>query len=155
MKLRVVALGHRMPDWVAAGFDDYARRLPRDFALELVELKPEARTRGRSIEQMLLSEAARIAAACTGYRSVALDERGAAWTTRDFATHLRGWRESGNDVAFVIGSADGLHADIKAHAAAVVALSAMTLPHGLVRVLLAEQIYRAYSLAAGHPYHRD
>jgi 23S rRNA (pseudouridine1915-N3)-methyltransferase len=155
VKLRVVALGHRMPDWVAVGFDDYAKRLPRDFALELVELKPEPRTRGRSVEQMLASEAARIAAACTGYRSVALDERGAAWSTRDFAAHLRSWRESGNDIAFVIGSADGLHADIKAHAAAVVALSAMTLPHGLVRVLLAEQIYRAHSLASGHPYHRD
>ena len=155
MKLRVVALGHRMPAWVAAGFDDYAKRLPRDLALELVELKPEPRERGRTVAQMLAAEAARIAAACAGYRIVALDERGAAWSTRDFASQLARWRDAGDDVAFVIGSADGLHADVKAHAAAVVALSAMTLPHGLVRVLLAEQIYRAYSLLAGHPYHRD
>lgn len=144
-----------MPQWVGAGFDDYAKRLPRDWTIELVELKPEPRERSRSVEQMLAAEAARIAAVCTGFRSVALDERGAVWSTRDFAAHIRGWRESGDDIAFVVGSADGLHADIKTHAAAVVALSGMTLPHGLVRVLLAEQIYRAYSLLANHPYHRE
>jgi 23S rRNA (pseudouridine1915-N3)-methyltransferase len=154
LKLRIVALGHRMPGWVAAGFDDYARRLPRDFALELVELKPEPRDRGKTVAQMLASEASRIAAACASFRCVALDERGASWSTREFALHVRGWQDAGHDVAFVVGSADGLHADIKSHAAAVVALSAMTLPHGLVRVLLAEQIYRAASLLAGHPYHR-
>ena len=155
MKLRIVALGHRMPGWVGAGFDDYAGRLPREWRLELVELKTEPRDRGKSVEQMLAAEASRIAAACAGFRAVALDERGAAWSTRELATHLRTWQEADHDVAFVIGSADGLHADIKAHAAAVVALSAMTLPHGLVRVVLAEQIYRAASLLARHPYHRD
>ena len=144
-----------MPGWVAAGFDDYAKRLPREWMLELIELKPERRERARMVPGMLAAEASRIAAACSGYRVIALDERGAAWSTRDLATHLRAWRDAGHDIAFVVGSADGLHADIKTHAAAVVALSAMTLPHGLVRVLLAEQIYRAYSLLAGHPYHRD
>ena len=143
-----------MPGWVDAGFDDYARRLPREWALELVELKPAARDRGRSVEQMLAAEAGRIAAACAGFRSVALDEHGATWSTQELATRLRGFQERAQDVAFVIGSADGLHADIKSHAAAVVALSAMTLPHGLVRVVLAEQIYRAATLLAGHPYHR-
>jgi len=143
-----------MPGWVRAGFDDYAKRLPREWALELVELKPEARERGRTVEQLLAAEASRVAAACSGFRIVALDERGAAWSTRDFAAHLRGWREAAHDIAFVIGSADGLHADVKTHAAAIVALSAMTLPHGLVRVLLAEQIYRAYTVLSGHPYHR-
>jgi 23S rRNA (pseudouridine1915-N3)-methyltransferase len=154
MKLRVVALGHRMPGWVDAGFDDYARRLPREWALELVELKAAARDRGHSVEQMLAAEAQRIAAACAGFRSVALDERGAAWSTHELAALLRSWQERGHDTAFVIGSADGLHADIKLHAAAVVSLSAMTLPHGLVRVVLAEQLYRAATLLAGHPYHR-
>jgi 23S rRNA (pseudouridine1915-N3)-methyltransferase len=144
-----------MPGWVAAGFDDYAKRLPREWMLELIELKPERRERARTLPGMLAAEASRIAAACSGFRVIALDERGAAWSTRDLATHLRAWRDAGHDIAFVVGSADGLHADIKTHAAAVVALSAMTLPHGLVRVLLAEQIYRAYSLLAGHPYHRD
>ena len=155
MRLRIVALGHRMPGWVGAGFDDYAKRLPRDWRLDLVELRPEPRDRGKSVERMLAAEASRIAAACAGFRAVALDERGAAWSTRELAAHLRTWQETDQDVAFVIGSADGLHADIKAHAAAVVALSAMTLPHGLARVILAEQIYRAASLLAGHPYHRD
>jgi 23S rRNA (pseudouridine1915-N3)-methyltransferase len=155
LRLRIVALGHRMPAWVGAGFDDYAKRLPREWRLDLVELKPEPRDRGKNVDQMLAAEASRIATACAGFRPVALDERGAAWSTRDLATHLSGWQASGHDVAFVIGSADGLHADIKAHAAAVVALSALTLPHGLARVILAEQIYRAASLLAGHPYHRD
>jgi 23S rRNA (pseudouridine1915-N3)-methyltransferase len=155
MKVRIVALGHRMPGWVASGFDDYAKRLPREWALDLVELKPEPRDRGRNVAQMLAAEASRIAAACAGFRSVALDERGAAWSTRELAAHLRRWQDAGHDIAFIIGSADGLHADIKSHAAAVVALSTMTLPHGLVRVMLAEQIYRACTLLAGHPYHRD
>lgn len=144
-----------MPGWVDAGFAEYARRLPRDWALEVVELKPAARDRGKTVEQMLAAEAERIAAACAGFRSVALDERGAGWSTQELAIRMRGWQDRGHDVAFVIGSADGLHADIKSHAAAVVALSAMTLPHGLVRVLLAEQVYRAASLLAGHPYHRE
>lgn len=155
MKLRIVALGHRMPGWVVAGCDDYARRLPREFPLELVELKPEPRERGKPVERMLAAEAARIAAACMRFRSIALDERGKPWSTREFALHIGRWRDGGDDIAFVIGSADGLHADVKSQAAAVVAVSAMTLPHGLVRVLLAEQIYRAVCLLAGHPYHRD
>lgn len=103
---------------------------------------------------MLDAEAARITTACTGHRIVALDERGAAWTTPTLASHLRQWRDAGDDIAFVIGSADGLAPAVKSRAAAVVALSAMTLPHGLVRVLLTEQLYRAYSLSTGHPYHR-
>jgi len=155
MKLRVVALGHRMPAWIVAGWDDYARRLPRDFALSLVELKPEPRDRGKSIAQLLAAEAERIDAACRGAHIVALDERGRSWTTRAFADHLGQWRDEGRDVAFVIGSADGLDPRIRRAASAVVALSALTLPHGLVRVLLAEQVYRAASLLAGHPYHRD
>jgi 23S rRNA (pseudouridine1915-N3)-methyltransferase len=155
MKLRIVALGHRMPAWVSAGCDEYARRLPREFALEIVELKPESRERGRTVSRMLATEGSRILAACTGFRIVALDERGKPWSTREFAARLRSFRDAGDDIAFVIGSADGLADDVRTRAAAVVAVSAMTLPHGLVRVLLTEQIYRAVTLLAGHPYHRD
>ena len=144
-----------MPAWVTAGYDDYARRLPRELALALVELKPEPRDRGRSVDQTLDAEAKRIAAATAGYTSVALDERGSRWSTRELADHLRQWQEGGRDVAFVVGSADGLHAEVKARALAVVSLSAMTLPHGLARVLIAEQLYRASSILAGHPYHRE
>lgn len=155
MRLRIVALGQRMPSWVADAVADYAKRLPRETSFELVELKPAARDRGRTVAQMLAEESRAIGMACTGATVVALDERGAAWTTRELADRLARWREDGRDVAFVIGSADGLDASVKAGASAVVALSAMTLPHGLVRVVLAEQLYRAASLLAGHPYHRE
>jgi 23S rRNA (pseudouridine1915-N3)-methyltransferase len=155
MLLRVIALGHRMPAWVAAGFDEYAKRMPRDSPLELIELKPEPRDRGRSVAQMLAAEADRARAAAGAARIVALDERGAPWTTRQLARNLQQWRLAGGDVAFLIGSADGLDPELKRRAAARLALSAMTLPHGLVRVLLAEQLYRATTLIAGHPYHRD
>ena len=155
MKIRIVALGQRLPAWVAAGFDDYARRLPREFALELIELKPEARGGGRTVAQILAAEGKRIAAATRGYLVVALDERGKAWRTSQLAEQLRLWRERGQAVAFVIGSADGLADPVKRNADVIMALSALTLPHGLARVVLAEQIYRAASLLSGHPYHRE
>ncbi len=155
MKVRVVALGHRMPAWVSAGWTDYARRMPREFALELTELKPEPREGGKPVAQLLAAEGARIASTCRGAVVVALDERGQPWTTRMLADNLARWRDASRDVAFVIGSADGLADSIKRDAQAIVALSAMTLPHGLVRVLVAEQLYRAASILAGHPYHRE
>ena len=155
MKLRVVALGHRMPAWVDAGWNEYARRMPATAPLELVELKPEPRDRGKPVSQILAAEATRVAAACRGARVVALDERGRPWTTRMLADALARWRDESVDVAFVIGSADGLADEVKRDAAAVVAISALTLPHGLVRIVLAEQLYRAVSLLAGHPYHRE
>ncbi|MEP7328197.1 MAG: 23S rRNA (pseudouridine(1915)-N(3))-methyltransferase RlmH [Betaproteobacteria bacterium] len=155
MKLRIVSLGLKMPAWIDAGYTEYARRLPREYALELLELKPEARDRGRTAPQMLAAEAERIGSACTGYAMVALDERGCAWTTRMLADKLSRWRDEAHDIAFVIGSADGLDPALKSAAHERFALSALTLPHGLVRVVLAEQLYRAASLLTGHPYHRD
>ena len=155
MKLAIVALGHRMPAWVDAGYADYAKRLPRDWPLDLVELKPEARDRGRTVPQVLDAESRRLDAACAGATVVALDEQGSTWSTRDFAERLERWRESTGSLAFVIGSADGLDPGFKRRAAARFSISSLTLPHALVRVVLAEQIYRAASLIAGHPYHRD
>lgn len=155
MKLRIVALASRTPAWVDAGYVDYAKRLPRDFSLDLVELKPEPRDRGRTTPQILAAEAVRVRAACEGCRMVALDERGREWTTRELCERLVRWRDEAQDVAFAIGSADGLDEALKRDAHDIVALSRMTLPHALVRVLLAEQLYRAVSLATGHPYHRD
>jgi 23S rRNA (pseudouridine1915-N3)-methyltransferase len=155
MRIRVVALGHRMPAWVTAGWDDYARRMPRDWAVELVELKAEPRDRGKPVPQLLAAEAERIRAACRGARLVALDERGRSWTTRAFADALGRWRDEAQDLAFVIGSADGLDPALRDEAAAVLAVSALTLPHALVRILLVEQLYRASALLAGHPYHRE
>jgi 23S rRNA (pseudouridine1915-N3)-methyltransferase len=155
MKVRVVALGHRMPDWIEAGWNEFARRTPREWDLSLVELKPEPRDRGKPVAALLALEAERIRHACRGTRMIALDERGGPWSTRMLADHLARWRDEGEDVAFVIGSADGLDPDLRRQAAACVSLSALTLPHALVRVILVEQLYRASALLAGHPYHRE
>jgi 23S rRNA (pseudouridine1915-N3)-methyltransferase len=155
MKLRIIALGHKLPTWANAAFDDYARRMPREFALELVELKPEARGRCKSVAQMLGAEGVRITAAAAGCQIVALDEQGDAWKTAKLAKHLRTWHDEARAIAFVIGSADGLAPTVKRDATAVVALSALTLPHSLARILLVEQLYRAVSLLRGHPYHRE
>ena len=146
-------MGQRMPAWVDAACADYAKRLPRDFAIELTELKPAPRD--KPVAQVLALEAARIATACGAATLVALDEHGAAWTSAQFARRLGRWRDDATDVAFVLGSADGLDASIKRRAAATLQLSAMTLPHALARVVLFEQIYRAWSLLNGHPYHRS
>lgn len=155
MKLRIVALGQRLPAWVGAGCDDYLRRLPREFSLELIELKPEPRGRGASRAQILTKEALRIGSATRGWMVIALDERGESWTTSQFAARLRTWGNSGRPIAFVIGSADGLAEAIQRDADVIMSLSALTLPHGLARVVLVEQIYRAISLLQGHPYHRE
>ena len=155
MKIRIVALGSRMPAWVDAAVDDYLRRMPREFATELVELKPEPRgRRSKSVPQMLEEEARRIAAATEGWRTIALDERGESWTSARLASRLAGFRDRAESLAFVIGSADGLAPEVKRNADVVVALSALTLAHGVARVLLAEQLYRAVSMLGGHPYHR-
>lgn len=151
MKLRIVALGHRMPAWVDAGYDEYAKRI----GLALVELKPEPRTQGKAVAQLLAAEAMRIRPACAGARMVVLDEHGQAWSTRELAARLARWKDEAQDVAFVIGSADGLDEGLKREAAARISLSSFTLPHGLARVMIAEQLYRATSLNAGHPYHRE
>ena len=155
MKLRIVALGQRMPAWVVAGFGEYARRLPREFALELIELKPGPRGHGKSAAQILATEAERIAAATRGATVIALDEHGEAWSTAQFAAKLRSWSHRAQPVAFVLGSADGLATVVKDNADVMMALSALTLPHGLARVVLMEQLYRAASLLQGHPYHRE
>jgi len=155
MKIRIVALGHRMPAWVSAGVEEYVRRLPRELALQVVELKPEPRDRGRSTAQVLAAEGRRIGDATKGCHVVVLDPRGEAWTTARFAERLNEWREAGHEVAFVIGSADGLAESVKRDANVIISVSTLTLPHGLTRVLLAEQIYRAASLLRGHPYHRE
>ncbi|HET9700071.1 MAG TPA: 23S rRNA (pseudouridine(1915)-N(3))-methyltransferase RlmH [Burkholderiales bacterium] len=155
MKFIVLAVGSRMPAWIDAGFEEYARRMPRAARVELRELKPEKRT-GASRERIMEAEAARIAAALPeGCEIVVLDERGKALTTAELAAQVARWQEGGRDVAWIIGGADGLHPELKRRASRMVSLSAFTLPHGLARVLLAEQLYRAVSLLAGHPYHRE
>jgi len=155
MKLLVAAVGTRMPAWVQQAWDDYARRLPADCALTLAEIKPEPRTTGKTPAQMMALEARRINTVLpANVLRIALDERGRDLTTAQLANELTQWRGAGRDVALIIGGPDGLDADLKAACDARLRLSALTLPHPLVRVLLAEQLYRAWSITAGHPYHR-
>jgi len=156
MKLVVVAVGTRMPSWVVDGYRDYAKRMPPGASLELVEVKPEARTSGKTVAQMLAAEAVRIRAALPkGGRVIALDEKGRELTTCGLAVQLEAWMQERGALVFLIGGADGLDPALKKTAAMQLRLSDMTLPHGLARVLLAEQLYRALSIIGGHPYHRE
>ncbi len=156
MKLWLVTVGHKMPDWITTGFNEYAKRMPREARIELLEIKPEPRTTGKNVAQIMDAEAQRILAALPqNALRIALDEHGMQLTTRQLAQRMQDWMGGGHDVAFIIGGADGLHESVKNSAQQLLALSAMTLPHGLVRVLLAEQLYRAHSLLHNHPYHRE
>ena len=156
MRLLVVAVGTRLPDWMDAGFAEYAKRMPRELAIELIEIKPEPRTSGKPVDAMMAAEAKRIEAALPARcRRIILDERGDAPDTKALATRLEQWQGEGDDVAFLIGGPDGLDPQLKSSAHERIRLSSLTLPHGLARVVLAEAIYRAHSLQKGHPYHRE
>ena len=156
MKLVVVAVGLKMPRWVDEAFAEYAKRMPRGAKLELVEVRPEPRVEGKTVAQMLTLEARRIAAAVPDRaKTVALDERGREFTSAALARWLQRRLEEGIDTAFLVGGPDGLAPSLKDRAETLMRLSAMTLPHGLARVLLAEQIYRAVSILQNHPYHRQ
>jgi 23S rRNA (pseudouridine1915-N3)-methyltransferase len=155
MRILVVAVGVRMPHWVAAGFDDYRVRMPRDARIELKEVKPEKRSAGMPVARVLERESSRIEAALPeGCLRLALDEHGRSFDSAGFARQFAKWRGAGGDIAFLIGGADGLSADLKSSAAMLLSLSPLTLPHGLARVVLVEQLYRAHTLSIGHPYHR-
>lgn len=155
MKLTIVALGHKMPGWVQSGFDEYSKRMPPEARIELVELKPEDRT-SKTTEKVLEAERVRIEAALPKQATrIVLDERGELITTKQLSEALAGWMADGANPSFLIGSADGLAPQLKQSASRIFALSKLTLPHGMVRVLLAEQLYRAWSLLKNHPYHRE
>ncbi len=145
-----------MPSWISDGFNEYTKRMPREAKIELIEIKPEPRTTGKSVPQIMEAEAQRIRAALPNdVLRIVLDERGTHLTTRQLTQQMKDWMGGGRDVAFIIGGADGLHESIRSNANLLLALSAMVLPHGMVRVLLAEQLYRAHSLMHNHPYHRE
>ncbi len=155
MKLSIVAVGQRLPDWANTACADYVKRFPADLRLELKAVKAEPRD-GRGAAQLMAAEAKRIEAAIPrGCRVVVLDERGARVDTRGLADSIGVWQRDGRDVAFVIGGPDGLDPALKASSDEAIRLSDLTLPHAFVRALLAEALYRAWSLSAGHPYHRE
>ncbi len=157
MKFVVVAVGHRLPGWINDGFNEYAQRMPRVSRIELVEIRPAPRSAAaeKSVQQWLNAEAKRIRAALPARSfTVVLDERGKQCTTTDLAQFIERRQQEGRDVAFIIGGADGTASALKEEADLLLSLSPLTLPHGLCRVVLAEQLYRATSLLANHPYHR-
>jgi 23S rRNA (pseudouridine1915-N3)-methyltransferase len=156
MRITVLSVGHKMPAWIAQGWAEYAKRLPPEIKLALAEIKPEERTPGKTVEKAKALEGERVLAAVPdGATLLALDERGRAVTTQGLAVMLAGWMQDGTNPAFAIGGADGHSDAVRDKAAKLISLSALTLPHGLVRVLLAEQIYRAHTILAKHPYHRE
>jgi 23S rRNA (pseudouridine1915-N3)-methyltransferase len=155
VRLVIVAVGQRVPDWAQVAWEDYFKRFPHDFKVELKTVKTEPRA-SKTLAMLLAAERERIEAAMPkGCRIVALDERGDALTTQALAGRLRDWQIESDDVALVIGGPDGLDATFKRTAHERIRLSDLTLPHAFARVLLIEQLYRAWSINAKHPYHRE
>ena len=153
MRLRLIAVGTRMPSWVDMGVQDYVRRLPRELAFALDEVKSVAHR--ASATAAIEAEGQRLLQrAGAGAHLIVLDERGERWTTQDLAERMNEWRRDAVDVALLVGGADGHAPAVRAAARAVWSLSGLTLPHALVRVIVVEQIYRASSMLRGHPYHR-
>jgi 23S rRNA (pseudouridine1915-N3)-methyltransferase len=155
MKLLIVAVGQRVPDWAQTAWDDYAKRFPPELKIELKAIKTEPRG-SKTLDTLLAAERERIQAAIPkNAHIVALDERGTHLTTKALAQRLREWQLHGDDVALVIGGPDGIEPAYRQAAHERVRLSDLTLPHAMARVLLLEQLYRAWSINAGHPYHRE
>ena len=156
MKLALVAVGQRLPAWAETACQDYLKRFPGEPRVELKAVKAEPRTQGKTVETMKAAEAQRLEAGCPkGALRVVLDERGQRLTTAELAERLLVWQRDGRDVALLMGGPDGLADALKDGADEALRLSDLTLPHALARVLLLEALYRAWSINAGHPYHRE
>nr|WP_300308010.1 23S rRNA (pseudouridine(1915)-N(3))-methyltransferase RlmH [Halomonas sp.] len=155
MKIRLLAVGTRMPAWVSDGVEEYRKRLPRDFSLEIEEIAPGHRGKNADVARAIAQEAERIEARLKGDEHiVALEVLGKAWTTERLAQEADAWRMEGRDVVLLVGGPDGLSSELSARAHQRWSLSPLTLPHPVVRIVLAEQLYRAWTLMVGHPYHR-
>ena len=155
MRIRLITLGNKMPGWVNDGYDEYASRLPHECRLELVELKLPERSKNSDIARLLQQEAELISAQLKpAERLLALDVKGRSWSTEQLSGEMQRWRQDGRDIALIIGGPDGLAPELLAKAELKWSLSALTLPHPLVRIVVAEALYRAHTLLSGHPYHR-
>ena len=156
MQIHLIAVGTRMPAWVDEGYREYAKRLPRECALKLVEIAPGKRGRNADVARILRDEGERMLGAVPrDCRVIALEVGGKRWSTPDLATQLNAWMAGGRDVALLVGGPEGMDEACRMRADQLWSLSPLTLPHPLVRVILAEALYRAWSLSVGHPYHRD
>lgn len=156
MKLILAAVGQKLPAWADTAYEDYAKRFPPDCRLELKAVKAEPRSSGKPVEALMAAERVRLEAALPrGCRRVVLDERGSHLTTTQLAERLLAWQRDGRDVALLVGGPDGLDPALREAADERIRLSDLTLPHAFVRVMLAEALYRAWSVTVGHPYHRE
>jgi 23S rRNA (pseudouridine1915-N3)-methyltransferase len=155
MQINLIAIGTRMPAWVNDGYREYARRMPRECALTLTEIAPGQRRKAQGVDRAVQEEGRRMLAALKErQRVIALDELGQGWSTHQLAGEMRNWLQEGSDVSLLVGGPDGLAHECLSRAPQRWSLSPLTLPHPLVRVLLAEQLYRAWTVLNGHPYHR-
>lgn len=155
MQIRLLSIGQRMPAWMQSGYEEYARRLSAGVRLELVELPLPRRTARADVAALREREAGLLEGACArGAYRVALDETGRTWSTEQLAKRLRRWMDDGRNVDLLVGGPDGLLPSLREGAGECWSLSPLTFPHGLVRVLVAEQVYRAWTILQGHPYHR-
>ncbi len=155
MKISLIAVGRKMPVWVTEGYNEYAKRMPRECLLELVEIEAEKRGKSGSSQRWMEQEGKRMLAAIPrGDRVIALDVKGRSWTTEKLAQQMEGWMQSGTGVSLLVGGPDGLSPECLQRADQKWSLSELTMPHPLVRVVLAEQLYRGWSVVNHHPYHR-
>jgi 23S rRNA (pseudouridine1915-N3)-methyltransferase len=156
MQIHLISVGNRMPGWVQQGYEEYAKRLPRECELILKEITPDKRSKNSDIARIIKGEGERMAASIPqGSQIVTLDIAGKSWSTAELALAMKRWLESGQNIALLIGGADGLSEAIKQLARESWSLSNLTFPHPMVRILVAEQLYRAWSLLNNHPYHRE
>ncbi|MBS3804996.1 MAG: 23S rRNA (pseudouridine(1915)-N(3))-methyltransferase RlmH [Oleiphilaceae bacterium] len=155
MRLRLICVGQKMPSWVTQGYQEYARRMPPELPLELTEIGLVHRGKNPDIPRLVQREGESVLAACgKSDRVIALEVDGRAWSTEKLAAQLTDWQQDGRDVSFMVGGPDGLADACRQRADQLWSLSSLTLPHPLVRVILAEQLYRAWSITRNHPYHR-
>ena len=155
MNISLIAIGTRMPEWVNEGYREYARRLPRECRLKLTEIPLGQRARSKTVERAVAEEGKRMLAEISpGEHVIALDVKGRNWSTEQLAVQFQQWMLAGRGISLLVGGPDGLSAPCFERAQQRWSLSPLTLPHALVRVLLAEQLYRAWTLTVGHPYHR-
>jgi 23S rRNA (pseudouridine1915-N3)-methyltransferase len=155
MKIKIISVGHKMPSWVDEACAEYIKRMPRELGVEILSIKPGKRAAGKNALTVQEEESKKIIELSGKDYMIALDERGVQLSTLELADHMKKWLSQGQDVSIIIGGADGLHPNIKSSANSLIGLSKLTLPHAMVRVLLCEQLYRAWSVINHHPYHRE
>ena len=156
MKIHLIAIGKKMPEWVNTGFSEFSKRMPPELQINLIEITPSVRNKSTPIEKNIKEEGERIQSAIpANSRLIILDEKGENFSSIDRSNKMENWLPMGQEVSIVIGGTDGIDKTIKQNADELWSLSTLTLPHSLVRVFIAEQLYRGWSILKGHPYHRE